>query len=58
MKEYAVYRGEQMLAVGTLEDCAEVLGVKPKTVLYYATPTYQKRTKNKDKCLVTIRLDD
>lgn len=44
--EYAVYKKEDLLCVGTIEECAEQLGVKTKTVFFYGTPTYQNRVKN------------
>ena len=44
MKEYAVYKGDQILVVGTLEECAKKLNVKPGTILFYGTPSYIKRT--------------
>lgn len=42
-KEYAVYKGEQFLCIGTAEECAEELGVKPETIKFYTFPTYQRR---------------
>lgn len=44
--EYAVYKQDDLLCVGTIEECAEQLGVKAKTVFFYGTPTYQKRVKS------------
>lgn len=42
-KEYAVYKGENLLCIGTVRECAESLGVLPATIKFYTTPTYQKR---------------
>lgn len=47
MKEYAVYKGEELLAIGTAEECAEVLGVQRDTILFYTYPTYQRRLKKR-----------
>lgn len=44
MKEYAVYKGDEMLALGTLQECATKLNVKPESIMYYKTPTYLRRT--------------
>lgn len=44
--EYAVYKKEDLLCVGTIEECAKQLGVKAKTIFFYGTPTYQNRVKN------------
>lgn len=43
-KEYAVYKGEEILAIGTLTECAKALKVKEGTVRFYATPAHKKRT--------------
>lgn len=43
-KEYAVYKGEEILVIGTLEECAAYLKVKPDTVLFYKSPAHKART--------------
>jgi hypothetical protein len=61
LKEYAVYKGEELLAIGTIEECAKMLNVKPKTVYFYTTNTYKRRLemrKNPDNCRIAISLDD
>lgn len=60
MTDFAVYRGEELLIVGTAAECAEFLKVKPDTVKYYATPTWAKRyetRKKPDKCLIAVKLN-
>lgn len=50
MNEYALYKGDELLDVGTLEYLAKKFNVKIKTLLFYQTPTQKKRTsENKDK---------
>lgn len=44
-KEYAMYKGEELLGIGTIQELAKVLNVKVKTIRFYRTPTYQKRVK-------------
>ena len=44
MKEYALYRGDKFLKIGTIKELADYLGVKAKTIKFYASPTYLKRT--------------
>lgn len=34
-KEYALYKGEDILAFGTIDEIAQKLGVKKETVAYY-----------------------
>lgn len=48
-KEYALYKGEDCLAIGTIKEIADELKVQYKTVVYYGTPTYKKRRKNSKK---------
>lgn len=47
MKVYAVYKGEECLAIGTAKEIAEQLNIKPKTVHFYGTPAHKKRCKGK-----------
>lgn len=44
VKEYALYKGKELLAVGTKREIAEQLGVSPSTIGYYGTPVYARRT--------------
>lgn len=44
VKEYALYKGDELLAMGTKRKIAEQLGVSPSTVSYYGTPVYARRT--------------
>ncbi|EAC4527133.1 hypothetical protein Q834_00290 [Listeria monocytogenes] len=53
--EYALYKADELLIIGTVEELAEFQKVKRETILFYATPTYQKRTT--DKGLRVIRVD-
>ena len=46
MKIYALYKGDKLLADGTLLQIAHKMGVKLKTIKFYKTPTYLKRRKN------------
>ncbi len=44
-KEYAMYKGEECLGIGTLKELAKQFNVKVKTMYFYTTPTYKKRVK-------------
>lgn len=44
VKEYALYKGEELLAMGTKREIAEQLGVSASTIGYYGTPVYARRT--------------
>lgn len=41
--EYALYKGDTLISIGTISEIAEQMGVKRETILYYQTPVYQKR---------------
>ena len=41
--EYAVYKGDKFLFVGTIKECAEHFKVKRDTVIFWATPSNFKR---------------
>lgn len=43
-KVYALYKGEELLEIGTKKELAERFGVKVKTISFYNTPAYRKRT--------------
>lgn len=45
-KIYALYKGEELIATGTMLQIAYKLGVKYRTIQFYSTPTYKKRRKN------------
>lgn len=56
MKEYALYRGDEFLKIGTTQELADYLGVKIRTILFYASPTYLKRTNGNG--YVVIKIED
>lgn len=61
LKEYAVYKGENMICMGTVKECAKHMGVLPETVRFYTTPTYRRRVerrKNPRNYITVIDLDD
>lgn len=41
-KEYAIYKGENQIFVGTIEECMKHFGVQRKTVWYWACPANVK----------------
>lgn len=44
-KEYAMYKGDKLLGIGTIKELTKTLNVKVETIRFYNTPTYQKRVK-------------
>lgn len=60
MNEYALYKGEEIIAIGTVNEIAEQLGVKTKTVRKYHTPTHKKKIearKQKKGARVLVKLE-
>lgn len=47
-KEYALYKGEEIIAMGTKREIAEKLGISVNTITFYGTPSYAKRTSEKN----------
>ena len=41
---FALYRGDQFIDLGTKQYLANLLGVTIKTITFYSSPTYRKRT--------------
>ncbi|MEK3909654.1 hypothetical protein [Oceanobacillus sp. FSL W7-1309] len=59
--DYAVYKGEELLVIGSAVECAEELNVTPDYIMWMTTPSGQKRIanrKNPDRARMAIRLDD
>lgn len=54
-KEYALYKGDELLGIGTKKELAKMLGVKNSTINFYRSPAYKKRTNDtKSRRLVEI----
>lgn len=55
-KEYALYRGDEFVDVGTADELAERMGVKAETVLFYASPSWRRRSASYRNPTVAVRL--
>lgn len=44
MKTYALYKGEGLLASGTINEIANELNIKPATIKFYGCSAYRERT--------------
>ena len=56
MREYAVYKGEEFITIGTADECAKELGVKSETIRWLSTPTAQKR--QGENSIVVVKMED
>lgn len=56
-QEYALYKGDEFIDLGTIPEIAKREGVKPKTIYYYKTSAYKKKFKDDTNRKVLIRLE-
>lgn len=47
-KEYALYKGNELLDMGTLEYLSKKFNIKKKSLLFYQSPSYKRRTSEKN----------
>lgn len=45
MKEYALYKGDKLLIIGTIDEIAKNQNVQKKTIYFYHSKAYLKRRK-------------
>lgn len=43
--EYAFYKGDELVIIGTVDEIAEKLNIKTRSVRWYSTPSARKRSK-------------
>lgn len=54
-KEFVLYKGDELLAIGTAEEIADKTHVSKQTILFYGYQSYRKRIKdNKARRLVCL----
>jgi len=60
--EYAIYRGEEFLDIGTAVDLSKKFEVSTATILFWASPTHLRRIKKKDGALgdqkIVIKIEE
>ena len=55
MREYALYKGDTFIDLGTKEYLAKLLNVKKDTITFYGSPTYRRRTKDNAYIVIPIK---
>ena len=55
-KEYALYKGEKLLDIGTLDELQEKYKVKRRTLYFYQSPANRRRDR-KGNMRVLVKLD-
>ena len=61
MTEFTIYKGDTFLFIGTADYCAKIMGIKPASIKFMATPAAKKRFENrkdKSKALTAVKLED
>ncbi len=54
-KQYTLYKGDMIIAEGTVKEIAQQTGLAVKTIKFYARPTYERRCNgNNHKVLVPL----
>ena len=54
-KQYTLYKGDMIIAEGTVKEIAQQTGLAENTIRFYASPTYKGRRKgNNHKMLVPL----
>jgi hypothetical protein len=60
-REYAVYKGDKLIAMGTAEECSQEMNVTPDYIHWMNSPFYQRKLakrKKPERCTSVVRLDD
>lgn len=60
-KEYAIYRGDELLIMGTAQECADELQVTKKYIQWLTSPSGKKRSEERvrpDKCIAAVKLEE
>lgn len=55
---YALYHGDKFIDLGTLQYLAKKIGVSLRTMYYYSSPSYRKRSKGSGWIIIRIEEDD
>ena len=57
-KEYALYKGDKFIDLGTLEYLSKKLNVEKRTISFYSKPSYLKRSKGNSYIVIKIEDDE
>lgn len=60
-QEYAVYKGDKLIVMGTAEECADFMNVTPEYIKWMTTPTGKNRLANRkrpENCTTAEKLED
>lgn len=55
--DYALYKGDKFIDLGSKAKLARILGVKISTIVFYMSPTYRKRHKDPRNATSVFRIE-
>lgn len=55
MKYFALYKADEILFVGTKQELANYLKVKLRTIDFYKSKTYRKRSKDRSYIVIEVK---
>lgn len=58
MKQYALYKGDEFLEIGTRQELAEYLGVSITTIDFYKSKAWLERSGYRSYVLVEVKEDE
>lgn len=59
VKEYAFYKGDKLLGLGTIAEISKQVGISESSIRFYGTNTYRKRRKGPNgRYLILIEEDE
>lgn len=58
MTVYVLYRGDEVLGVGTAEELGREFGLKPETIRFYASNAHKSRNKQMLAERLTVKPDE
>ena len=56
-QEYALYRGDEFIDVGTIQEIAQRQNVTPQTIHYYKSPAYKRKFKDDKNRKVLVKIE-
>jgi hypothetical protein len=57
LNQYALYRGDEFITLGTVKEISEFMGLKQSTIRVLRTEKYLRNIKNYDKCYRLIQIE-
>lgn len=55
--EYAIYKGDELLFIGTIDEVSKYFNVKRKTIQWWSYPANYKRAEKGKKVKVAVKLE-